>query len=1090
MLTRTAKYRCLTFALSLVVIASAGCSQQEATKDQILARANDYFAAEEYAKAEKEYREALRLSPDNPVVSRQLGIIYFGQGQILQAYPLLNKSAELQPDDVDVQIKLGEILASQGERARARDAALRVLEKEPGHELALTLLASNVAGPEDVEDTRKVIENLRAKDRDRASYHLASGMLDLRKKDETRAESEFKAALDLDPKSSGAYLLLGSLYWSRNDLKAAEQAFSTAADLSPLRSPTRLRYAEFKLQTGALAEAKASFEAINRKAPDFLPARVALMKIVCKEAQNDDCFARVQDILAQDPTNFDALFQDGFRSIRTGDAAKAMRIFGFLSNTYPRNPQVRYQLALANLLYAKDAGLERSREAAANAESSLDIATKLDPGFEPATLLLAELKIKKGSPAAAVDLLARLIKEKPQTARAYNLLAIAYSSLQQWDQALAVYRQITELFPKDPEPAFLAGSLLLAQSRLPDARKELETSVKISPDYLPAVERLTDLDIAEKQYGTATERVQRLIDKDPKLAQPWGLRAKIYIAQGEFSRAEADLLKAIELDPKLEAAYVVLAQIYLATNRPDQAIAKLNTYLENDKSVPALMQLAMIHGQLKNFSAASEVYEKLLKIDPNYGAALNNLAVIYSEHILQLDKAYDLAKKATELGPNEPLFADTLGWTLFKKGDFANALRPLQQSAGKLPDNPNVQFHVGMAHYMLGQEEPSRLALQKAADASSNFSDKDEARGRLAVLAIKVGVDNSAARTALENYLQKWPNDPVARTKLGDVQQRDGAEDQAIKTFEKVLADYPLFAPAMRQLALLYGRRLTVDPKALELATKARQAYPDDPQTADALGWILFNKGEYSNALPLLQNSADKLPDQPQPQFHLGMAHYMLGEEAPARLALQKAAAARVDFPGRDEARRRVAVLAIQGGAASADARSELENYLRERPSDPVALSRLAELQQRDGAVDQAIKTYEKVVTDYPLFASAVRQLALLHGQRSPDDPKALEWATKARQAYPEDPEIAKTLGILNYRRGYYPRSTELLKEAATKGGDDPELLYYLGEAYYQLKQRNECKEALQHALTLKLSPKLADEAKRTLADCSMASPQ
>ena len=83
--------------------------------------------------------------------------------------------------------------------------------------------------------------------------------------------------------------------------------------------------------------------------------------------------------------------------------------------------------------------------------------------------------------------------------------------------------------------------------------------------------------------------------------------------------------------------------------------------------------------------------------------------------------------------------------------------------------------------------------------------------------------------------------------------------------------------------------------------------------------------------------------------------------------------------------------------------------------------------------MDQAVKTYEKVVADDPLYAPATRQLALLYGQLSTDSPKAYELVTKARQAYPDDPEIAKTLGILNYRRGYYPQSVELLKRGRRK---------------------------------------------------------
>ena len=64
-----------------------------------------------------------------------------------------------------------------------------------------------------------------------------------------------------------------------------------------------------------------------------------------------------------------------------------------------------------------------------------------------------------------------------------------------------------------------------------------------------------------------------------------------------------------------------------------------------------------------------------------------------------------------------------------------------------------------------------------------------------------------------------------------------------------------------------------------------------------------------------------------------------------------------------------------------------------------------------------------------------------------------------------------------------------LLKQASANRKDDPELLYYLGEVYHQLKQWDECKGALQRALTLNLSPGLADDAKRALADCSEPPP-
>src|SRR6202030_3205083 len=268
-------------AIALLAFSASACSKAEPTGEQILSRANEALAAEQYDKAEKDFREVLRRTPADPMALRQLGIIYHDQGQIIQAYPLLKQAAELRPDDVDVQLKFGMTLLVLREFTQARDAARQVLDKEPANEHALLLLVDTAITLDEMTETRKFVEGLREKDEDRVGYRLALGALDLRQKDEGRAEGEFKAALSLDPKSSGAYTAVGTLYWNRNDLKAADEAFKAAADLSSQRSPLRLRYIDFKTRTGAVTEAKALAEDINRKAPDFLPPRVYLMKAAC-----------------------------------------------------------------------------------------------------------------------------------------------------------------------------------------------------------------------------------------------------------------------------------------------------------------------------------------------------------------------------------------------------------------------------------------------------------------------------------------------------------------------------------------------------------------------------------------------------------------------------------------------------------------------------------------------------------------------------------------------------------------------------------------------------------------------------------------
>lgn len=59
----------------------------------------------------------------------------------------------------------------------------------------------------------------------------------------------------------------------------------------------------------------------------------------------------------------------------------------------------------------------------------------------------------------------------------------------------------------------------------------------------------------------------------------------------------------------------------------------------------------------------------------------------------------------------------------------------------------------------------------------------------------------------------------------------------------------------------------------------------------------------YERAIPLLQKASDKAPQVAFFQFHLGMAYYKKGDLAPAKLHLQKAVAAKVAFPGIEEAK-------------------------------------------------------------------------------------------------------------------------------------------------------------------------------------------
>ena len=250
--------------------------------------------------------------------------------------------------------------------------------------------------------------------------------------------------------------------------------------------------------------------------------------------------------------------------------------------------------------------------------------------------------------------------------------------------------------------------------------------------------------------------------------------------------------KRLELDPNSSGAYGLLISTYLATNRLPEAIAQLEAVLtKNPKEVRALMLSALIYEKMNDLSKARDAYEKLLAVDPDFAPALNNLAYLYAVRLNDLDKAYGLAQKARALQPGDPAIADTLGWILYKRADYQQALTILQESAEKLPGNPEIQFHLGMANHAMGRLDEARTALRQAVATPADFPDKEEARRRLSSLEGGDSKVTELSISELEKILNEKPDDIVTQVRLGEAYEKQGEFAQAAAAYEEALKRNP-----------------------------------------------------------------------------------------------------------------------------------------------------------------------------------------------------------------------------------------------------------------------------------------------------------
>ncbi|HZQ45436.1 MAG TPA: tetratricopeptide repeat protein, partial [Verrucomicrobiae bacterium] len=1061
------KKRTILLAIGLWAMIGAGCSPG-ARKAQYLQQADRDVAAGEYDRAEVEYFKVLRVDRDNPAAMGRLGTIYFEQERLQKSFPYLLKCSQLATNNLDVRVMLGRVYLAAGKQKEAQEQLNLVLDGRPDDAEAPILLAEMAFTPKDIEAVRQRLRKLPLPAAKQASVEVALATLSFREGDAKAAAAALERAKALDPKLSELHTALGNLHLTRNELKEAEQEFKAAADLAPARSQRRSQYVEFKIQTGDLEGARGILEEMVRKTPDYLPGWLDLAEIAAAQAKYDESAACLTKALARDPQNYKAMLMNGRLEMAKGETAKAITDLERMTSIYPKSPQAHYQLALAYL-----AGNETDRGV-----GSLNEALIEDPHFVEAILALAELRIRKGDTGSAVGMLRQLTGQQPKSAKAQLLLAEAYRIQGNLDDAVNVYRQLGELFPKSPEAPLLMGLVLAQQGNVGEARKAFSRAQEVAPNYLAALEQLVDLDLKEKQYATALHRVEQQLEKDPKEPEPPLLEAKIFLAQGMTNQAEAVLLKAVHAQPEFRGTYLMLAQLYVASNQHEKALTDLDQVLaKNSNDITAIMLKGMIHNEMKDYDKARNTYEKLLAINPNFSPALNNLAYLYSERFGQFDKALAMARHARELRPYDPATADTLGWILYQKHQYPQALSLLQESADKLPANSEIQFHLGMTHYMMGEEEAARNSLQRALQAGRDFPGKDEAGRSLSWLTMDVRTAGPDERAKLESRVARQPDDPIASLRLGAIYERDEAADKAAGAYQTVLTINPNNVKALASLARLYSSRLQQTAKGFELAKTAHKLAPEDPDISHLLGRAAYETGDYKWASSLLEEAARKEAGQPELLYDLALVRYSVGQVSDAQAAMLGALQGGAAFSHAAEARRFLDMVSLSANPSQAMASaSQIEQIVKADGGYVPALMVMAAINEQKAGGGTAKQIYEKVLSKYPDFVPAEKRLAMLYAEDAGNDKKAYELAVKVREALPDDPEIAKALGIIIFRQGDYARAASLLMESDRKKSGDAQLMYYLGMAQYQLKQLTESKLTLQRALDMNPSAQLAAE--------------
>jgi len=232
------------------------------------------------------------------------------------------------------------------------------------------------------------------------------------------------------------------------------------------------------------------------------------------------------------------------------------------------------------------------------------------------------------------------------------------------------------------------------------------------------------------------------------------LLADVLTRQGRLDEANA-VYRAMNL----EGQGGDFARLRLALNLDeggdvDGAVAELSRLAEQgDDRVEALLTWGDLLRRHKRFAEAVPVYDRAVELASAGGAAppwtllfargialerarqwpraeadllqalaqqpdqpdmLNYLGYTWVDLGINLDRGREMIERAVRLRPNDGAIVDSLGWALYRMGDYQQAVRNLERAVELKAEDPTINEHLGDALWRAGRHDEARFQWKRA----------------------------------------------------------------------------------------------------------------------------------------------------------------------------------------------------------------------------------------------------------------------------------------------------------------------------------------------------------------------------------------
>lgn len=338
----------------------------------------------------------------------------------------------------------------------------------------------------------------------------------------------------------------------------------------------------------------------------------------------------------------------------------------------------------------------------------------------------ARFLVRTGKTEEAARLVADFVARNPQTLLIEPARAVVDGRADPDRLVADVRGGVSEVFRN-------VANLLNREQLRTEALLFVRMALDLAPDDAGAKFSLAQLLEARERGDLAIEVYQKI---DP--GSPYSWYARLGVADALHERGDSDgairLLRTMSSErPERADAPRSLADILRVTQRFEEAVTAYDQAvrrMDGDPDWGLLYTRGIALERAKRWERAEQDFLKALEASPDQPLVLNYLGYSWVEQGVQLERARKMIETAVEKRPGDGYITDSLGWVLYRLGDFENAVVHLERAVALEPGDPVINDHLGDAYWVVGRKLEARfqwlraLSLEPDRDVEADLKQK------------------------------------------------------------------------------------------------------------------------------------------------------------------------------------------------------------------------------------------------------------------------------------------------------------------------------------------------------------------------------